>query len=643
MKAKTFGFVASLIAALALLSASQTVHAQAQTGLVWGSQDLTTMIDYKIDQIAIPFGSQNMAPNHRVAVVETKVSTLLGTPMSEPALLDELARRCNGDAICLSKNWARTGRTWPVFKLGTPGTVPVSRFYMPKINSHVFVAANEKLGDESALIVLRRLSQDFSDDGEQFAIVVPLAGYASGDLPLSQACGEESQTGLTAMLRLYNNGFSKPSIPSNIPMAVRFNDGNHLFTTRTDVEFVRNQRTVPGWEISALDTTTNRGAGVWCIPATLSKFVQTTVISTADMTLTAQTHDASRFVLNGPSINLLPGTPMQYRVPFIDETLTGLLGIDSNRGIFSVARANGGFVEFGGLQNVSQVSQALPRSAGSTLVVNRSAFTVAYDSAPDDPLRGHLVYIASGFPDFKIQAYDPKTNSYVWDYTMPAEYSAWNRAVGKFAFAGNYLITHMNRPINNWADGANGALIIVKLGGSGPRDVRIIPINEADGTLSTKSVPTDFIYDGVRRVGTWSDSLGRRLIHVDFATWQVTYESLPFQPHALLAPTTGELYVTDVRFDGGWPAIRGNLMKRVSSTNPWTVVSQLGLSAHDLAIVSISGSPSIMVFNSNCGMNCDRVELFDLKTNSQQLLPRELFGAFSLNSGGDLKIVALRQ
>ena len=642
MKAKTFGFVASLIATLTLLGASQAVHAQAQAGFVWGPQDLTTMVDYKIDQIAIPFGSQNIAPNHRVAVVETKVSTLLGAPMSEPALLDELARRCNSDAVCLSKNWARTGRTWLVFKLGTPGTVPVSRFYMPGINSHVFVAANEKLGGESALIVLRRLSQDFIDDGEQFAIVVPLAGYASGDLPLSQACGEESQTGLTAMLRLYNNGFSKSGVPSNIPMAVRFNDGNHLFTTRTDVEFVRNQRTVPGWEISALDTTTNRGAGVWCIPATLSKFVQTMVTSSADMTLTAQTHDASRFVLNGSSINLLPGTPMQYRVPFIDETLTGLLGIDSNRGIFSVARAGGGFVEFGGLQNVSQVSQALP--TGSTLTVNRSAFTVAYDSAPDDPLRGHLVYIASAFPDFKIQAYDPKTNSYVWDYTMPAEYSAsWNRAVGKFAFAGNYLITHMNRPINNWADGSNGALIIVKLGGSGPRDVRIIPINEADGTLSTKSVPTDFIYDGVRKVGTWSDSLGRRLIHVDFTTWQVTHESLPFQPHALLAPTTGELYVTDVPYLGYvWPYEIGRLMKRASSTSPWVLVSEAGHNAFDLRIINVAGVPKVAVFNAGCRTECDQIDFFDLKTNIRvPTFARQLFG--ELNWRNDLGVVALRQ
>lgn len=176
--------------------------------------------------------------------------------------------------------------------------------------------------------------------------------------------------------------------------------------------------------------------------------------------------------------------------------------------------------------------------------------------------------------------------------------------------------------------------------------MRFIPINEADGSLSTKSVPTDFIYDGARKVGTWSDSLGSRLIHVDFTTWQVAHESLPFQPHALLAPTMGELYVTDVPYAGNaWLPDRSKLMKRNSPTSSWTLVSEVGNEAFDLSIVNISGEPKITVFNARCfeGSGCDRVEMFDLRTNIR--IPT--FDQSPFVSGGnwrkDLGVVALRQ
>jgi len=79
------------------------------------------------------FGSGNIAVNHKVAVVDTSMSDLLGAPMTEFALLDEIYRRCVACATanCSRDNFLPSGKKWTVFKSGTSGTVPVTRFYIP--------------------------------------------------------------------------------------------------------------------------------------------------------------------------------------------------------------------------------------------------------------------------------------------------------------------------------------------------------------------------------------------------------------------------------------------------------------------------------------------------------------------------------
>ena len=92
--------VAALIATVFLFLGS----AQAQ---VWGPQDLTTMREYTIAEIRVPFGSANVAFNHKVTVVDTSMSDIFGTTMTEAGLLDEVYRRCvaSGSAVCARDNF----------------------------------------------------------------------------------------------------------------------------------------------------------------------------------------------------------------------------------------------------------------------------------------------------------------------------------------------------------------------------------------------------------------------------------------------------------------------------------------------------------------------------------------------------------
>ena len=116
--------VASLIATVFILILGS---AQVQAAYVWGPQDLTVLREYKIDQIPI---LGQLAPNHKVAVADTSTFIFEGVTMTEAALLDEINRRCvaSGATNCGQTQWVPSGRAWNVFKLGTPGTVPVTRF-----------------------------------------------------------------------------------------------------------------------------------------------------------------------------------------------------------------------------------------------------------------------------------------------------------------------------------------------------------------------------------------------------------------------------------------------------------------------------------------------------------------------------------
>ncbi len=183
--------VASLIATVALFLGSAQVQAY-----VWGPQDLTTLREYHIDQIAIPYGSSNIGPNHKVVGADTSTLTWEGVTQSEAKWLDWVYQNCVnlGRPDCDATNWRPSGRTWKVFKLGTPDTFPVTRFYILPTNSHVYVAANEMYeaspgNNVSVLTILRQYPNLYRDEGEKFAVMSPLPGFAEGKLPLPQACG----------------------------------------------------------------------------------------------------------------------------------------------------------------------------------------------------------------------------------------------------------------------------------------------------------------------------------------------------------------------------------------------------------------------------------------------------------------------
>lgn len=622
--------VASLIATFFLFLGSSQVQAQ-----VWGPQDLTTMREYGIQQIQVPFGSTNIAVNHKVAVVDTSMTDLLGTTMTEAAMLDELYHRCVtlGHQNCTRDSFLPTGKSWTVFKTGVPGTVPVTRFYIPSINSHVFVAANEMAGSESMLTLLRRYPDVYRDEGEKFGVMVPFAGFAEGKLPLPQACGDEKQSGLTAMLRIYNGGFSKPTEPETTPLAVRFNDGNHQFTTRNDAAYMAELKRVPGWEIAKRDMdSTSRLAGVWCVPSMTANLIQTTAFSAVPgdggngQWIQAQVHDLSRFVLNGSQITLQSGyEPTIYRTATnLDQTLTGRFDADSNRGVFALTRANGGYVEYGGQVVQTIQTSVLPKS---TLNVDRNWSAIKIDQETG------VVYATSVTDTIKFHAFDPLSNTYLWQYTVPEAYRQYNGTEGELHLAGNYLVTYL-QGFTDARDNFKGALVVIPLvleAGATPV-VRIVDLPGPNNN------PAGFTYNVATRVGTFADARARQLVHLSFIDWTMTKEDVPFEPYAVLVSNvSGEMYATHVprASDMSYIPTNGALWKRSLSGGAWAQVSEVDRLAANLSVVNIAGVPKVMVFNRGGNSTTfQTIDFIDLKTGAKAPdFAEQLFGSMNLQDG----------
>ena len=522
-----------------------------------------------------------------------------------------------------------------MFKIGTARAVPVTRFYMPTINSHVFVAANEMVGDESALTILRRYPDIYNDEGEKFAVMVPLAGFAEGKLPLSQACGDEKQSGLTAMLRIYNNGVVKASQPVTVQLANRFNDGNHQFTTRNDNTYMAELKRVPGWEIAVRDMdSTARKAGVWCVPSITSKLIQTTAFSAVpgdganSQWIQAQVHDLSRFVLNGSQISLQAGyEPVIFKTTtFLDQTWTGRFDVDSNRGVFALTRANGGYVEYGG-----QGAQAIPiRNAAlpkAPLNVDRNWSAINSDQETS------IKYAMSLNDTIKVQAYDPITNTYPWQYTVPDAYRQYYAGDSELHIAGNYLVTYLQW-FTNARDTFKGALVVIPLvleAGATPA-VRIIDLPGPNNR------PTDFAYNAKTNIGTFADARAQKLIHLSFADWTMTTEDLPFQPFAVMvSDMSDEMYATHVprASDMTYIPTNGAVWKRPLSGGTWVRVSEVARLPADLSVVVLSGVPKLMVFNrGGNSTNFQTIDFIDLKTGAKSpSFAEQLFGSMNLQDG----------
>lgn len=622
---KTLTGVNRLSASLCVILAS----AQASAQYVWGPQDLVKMRDYTIDQIRVPVGSANIAVNHRVAVVDPADPGA----QAEYQVLDEILRRCIATGVtgCDQINWRPSGKMWDVFKVGTPETVAVTRFYIPSINSHVFIAANEMTGNSTTIDVLRAHPNTYIEEGQMFAVKAPLPGFTEGKLPLSQACGEESQSGLTAMLRVYNNGFVKPDLPSDIPLAVRFNDGNHLFTTRNDAAFISELKRTPGWEIAVRDSdTSGRRAGVWCIPSQTQTLVQSTYFSgipgqsSVGVWTQALTHELSQFTLNGNSLNVAPLYQAQtHSIRSINRTLSGRIGVNSNRPYtFALTRGLGGYVEYNYAPTQEAVKAVFPKAP---LQVDEGWTAIKVNEET-----GVVYAISTNADAIKVQAYDPASNSYLWQYTLPEGYKQLRNDESELHLAGNYLVSFLKSNPN--ASSTTGAILVIPTETAPPSPLRIIDLP------GPSNLPVDFAYNTKTGIGTFADARAPGLIHLNFNTWILTFEDLPFAPYALLInESSGQLYATQVphRADFSLP-INSNLWKRPLSGGLWTQVVELGRTATDLSVVNIAGSPKIMVLNrdGNATANFQSVDFVDLKTGvKMSALPNHVFGSWEYDQG----------
>lgn len=608
-------------------------HAQ----YVWGPQDLVKLRDYKIEHIQIPVGSGNFAKNHHVAVVDSINSV---TPVSESQVLDEIFRRCteSGASNCNEVNWRPTGRVWDVFKVGTPDTVAVVRFYVPTINSHVFISTNEFTGGESTLTVLRRFSNIYIEEGEVFAVKSPLAGYLEGKLPLSQACGGEAQSGLTAMLRVYNNGIAKPTQPLSTQLAVRFNDGNHLFTTRNDAGFIADLRGIPGWEIALRDSeSSNRRGGVWCVPAQAKNIIQSTEYSSIPLSILhpplfqARSFDLSKFTLNGFDLSVAANyAPTYYAGSIADAaTETGLLSTNSNRATLILSRTIGGYAEYSE-QGGTITRNVFPKQP---LLVDSGWYGTKIDEET-----GIVYAMSAAGTTARLHAYSPNSNSYLWQYTIPQSHQPYRADGTELHLAGNYLIAYLQNTgaLNSF----KASILVIPLDATGTPDVRIIELPGA------ARFPVDFSYDHKNHIGIFSDALAQDLIHLDFRNWSIAVEALPFQPYAVLVSNaTDEVYATEVPRTSSvtlFSAANSNLWKRRISGENWVRVNDAGRIASDISLININGTQKIMIFNreNSSSSASQAINFVDLKTGTKSP-PLQIFGLATYRAG--LALTTVRQ
>lgn len=508
--------------------------------------------------------------------------------------------------------YLRTGKVWKVFRVGTPGTVPVHRIWVHPWQSHVYVSSNETFLGENVLSIMARMPETYQDDGLSFAVREVVPTFLEGSVPITQACGIEKQTGLSVMLRSYNGNEA----------------GNHQLTTRTDLAYFEELKNLPGWENSSRDVdTSNREAGIWCVPAISSKLVQSTGDSgapgdgTGGVWLQLQTHDILSWTMgSGNKISLPTGyTPVRYSTASnSDLTWTGYFEVNSNREVVALTRGRGGYNEYG--PGAEQGLKTLPKAG---LPVEIGWFNVVVDE------ESGVVYGVSVTDTLRYHAYDPKENRYLWNYTVPEQYREYHPSESGLHLAGEYLVTQFW----TWVDKTNfqtGILIVGNLKGETP-EVKIIDLPGPRETV------VDFTFDAKANVGYFSNAAGKELYILDFSDWSLHTESVPFDPYALLAdPYTNELYATEVprAEDMGYPVVDGNLWKRSLSGGAWDFVAPLGYGAKELFLTNLSGKSLVTVFNSHCSVRCPTIDFVDQGTGVRlPFFANELFGDLHWRSG----------
>jgi hypothetical protein len=517
--------------------------------------------------------------------------------------------------------YIRTGKVWNVFRVGTPGTVPVHRIWVHEWQAHVYVSETETFLGDNVLSIMREMPETYQDDGASYAVKEVLPAFEEGLLPISQACGIEKQTGLSVMLRSYNGNEA----------------GNHQLTTRTDGEYFEDMKNVAGWSNATRDVDTSaREAGIWCVPAISKKLVQSTTYSGAPgdcengVCLQLQTHNLSEFTLGAGNLISLPSDyiPTWYfSTDLWDKSWTGRFDVNPNRGVIALTRGMGGYNEFGSDEN-QPLKVLLPKS---DLPVEEGWASVKIDE------ESGVVYGVSVTDTIRYHAYDPKGNRYLWNYTVPEQYREYNPAEGELYLAGEYLVGYFW----TWVDKTNfqtGIIIFGNLESEEP-EVRIIDLPGPRETV------TDFTFDAKAMVGYFANAAGKELYRLDFRTWSMTTEPLPFQPYALLAdPYTDELYATEVprTYEMGYPVVDGNLWKRNLTQGTWDFVAPQGYGAKELFITTLGGKQFVTIFNTHCFIRCPIIDFVDQKTGLK--LPsfaNELFGSLYWQNG--LGIVNDRQ
>ena len=187
----------------------------------------------------------------------------------------------------------------------------------------------------------------------------------------------------------------------------------------------------------------------------------------------------------------------------------------------------------------------------------------------------------------KIHAYNPVTNSYVWQYTVPEAYREYYVGDSELHLAGNYLVTYFQW-FENARDNFKGAIVIIPLVYSGATpEVRIIDLPGPNNNLS------DFTFDAKTNIGTFADARSKSLVHLNFSDWSMTTEPVPFEPFAVMvSPMSGELYATHMPRSSEMGAYwtEGVLWKRTLSSATWVQVAQVGRSPVDVSLVTIDST-----------------------------------------------------
>ncbi len=384
-----FGFVASLIATLALFLGS--TQAQAQV-----ASDRLTVVEFKIDQIGgadgTGCGGPTIAKNHYTMIDDVKVIDPVLWAQLPQSLRDQIptGREIELLDAGIAGPWYRTGNNFEAWKLGTPGTVAMHRIQAVQFCSHLWITEVDLLYGENAIAWLVRQrdgagNQIYKDNGASFGVKIPVNGY-----PL---------TGTRMAYRAYNGAAFKRG-QLTVPVAYLENDPNWRFI----FNWVRWEETqlLPGWELARIDAdaSTDPNAGKFLIPA-----------DAKSVWVANQTPDG---VVNDP----VYGLTGNYLSVFNMDTQNWAASARVDVSVSGKSRS----VDFDNSRDVAY----MPRGSFRTFQAKSTGPTVTHVAMVPDTRLAALVYERTGEvfhlagSDYgnRVFVWNPKTDT-IWDF-IPA-------------------------------------------------------------------------------------------------------------------------------------------------------------------------------------------------------------------------------